>query len=164
MHLFLPFYVSLAMWTIGTATADLNAYANYTSPFVGDKARRGAYFRDDQYLVNLNDGNRRLRRIQLWCGPAVWQMIPWYERHDGSDSQHWQYGSNDRQGTYKEMVLGKNEWITQVRVDKCPLGNKDWRICYIEILKNRQGSQISSQSDWLSCGQIQYGRRLRTLG
>lgn len=147
---------------LGLSTIWADPPTAYFSPFLGQPPTSAVKLLDDRALVNMNGGGRKLVKIQLWCGgDTVYSMIPWYEGKIGSkDSRHWQYAKNAPGGVYKELILGPNEYVTQVIYDTCPtLGGS--KLCFIAI---RKGTTGGPQTGVVTCGTARHTAPYQSKG
>lgn len=128
---------------------------DFTSHFLGDE--RGDV-KDDQDLVNLEGGNRRLRKLEIWCGPSVNQMIPTYSNKAGTDHKAWPWGSLARGGSYLSMDINPGETIQYLKLERCNIGGTsletaDWRICFFHATKGPiSGGPSKDPNSEIKCG------------
>lgn len=167
MHSVVLISVLLQWFNVALATeADLNvnevSLGRFTTPMLGDTTKGPLY--DDLYLVNSDNANRRIRKIEMWCSSHIEQMIPWYEDPTGEPvSRHWQY-SKFPKGGYRSLTIHPDEVITFVDFQSCNIspdalssvnGPVIQRICYAHILKAKKNGHPSDDPvDTLRCGQM----------
>lgn len=139
--------ISTQIITIPSATASAETIAQghllpWDSKFLGDVSQPGVSIvtLDDQHLVQDGGKNRRLTKVQLWCGPqGPISMIPWYSESDDlsikGDARQWTWGKNPPEGTYKELVVNHdNEYFRMTKVQSCGKPGRR-RICFFYIQK-----------------------------
>lgn len=128
---------------------------DWTSRWLGTDTEDADFF-DDRDLVLERGGDRRLQRMDVWCGLfGVYQIIPYYQNlpgHGAPDEMGDQHGTNKRNGQWQQMKLGPDEWITYVKMSTCKFPDLPQRLCYLELRKSRKHSAEVKPDDTLMCG------------
>lgn len=128
---------------------------DYTYPELGNPHVPGAMSFDDQDLVAGRGANRRINRVDLWCGDYVYQMIPFYRGAAGKvDEVSRMYGSNVKNGKWTQLALEDGEYIGGAVYQTCDtsVGN---RLCYLQLYKFRDviGRRYPKFTGTVGCGQ-----------